>query len=95
MNLADLLPFILQNELDHIKREINGRYVSVIFDGTTHVYEAMVVVLRFLDDSKQHVTRLMLLAKSMTGEEVACQLLSSISAELGIGRNSVVAMMHD
>ena len=23
-NLADLLPLILQNELDHIKKEING-----------------------------------------------------------------------
>ena len=67
-NLTELLPFILQNELDCIKKEVNGRYVSVIFDGTTHVCEAMVVVLRFLNDNieiQQRVTRLMLLAKSM------------------------------
>lgn len=97
-NLADLLPFILQSELDHIKKEINGRYVSVIFDGTTHVCEAMVVVLRFLDDDmniQQRVTRLMLLAKSLTGQEVARQLISSISTELGIGGNLVIAMIHD
>ena len=97
-NLIDLLPFILQNELDCLKKDINGKYVSVIFDGTTHVCEAMVVVLRFLDKDlniQQRVSRLMLLAKSMSGEEVARQLITSISTELGIGGERVVAMMHD
>lgn len=97
-NLIDLLPFILQNELDRLKKDINGRYVSVVFDGTTHVCEAMVVVVRFLDKDlniQQRVSRLMLLAKSMTGEEIACQLITSISTELGIGSERVVAMMHD
>ena len=52
--------------------------MSVIFDGTTHVCEAMVVVIRFVDDqwqTKQRVAQLMLLAKSPTGEEVARQLI--------------------
>ena len=74
--------------------------MSVVFDGTTHVCEVMVVVLRFLnkDLNIQHrVSRLMLLAKSMTGEEVGSsrQLITSISTELGIGGERVVAMMHD
>ena len=62
-NLIDLLPFILQNELDCLKKNINGRCVSVVFDGTTHVCEAMVVVVRFLDKDLniQRVSRLMLL----------------------------------
>ena len=97
-NLIELLPFILQNELSRLKKDINGQYVSVVFDGTTHVCEAMVVVLRFLDKDlniQQRVSRLMLLAKSMTGEEVARQLISSISTELRIGGERVVAMMHD
>ena len=58
----------------------------------------MVVVLRFLNKDlniQQRVSRLMLLAKSMTGEEVASQLISSISTELGIGGERVVAMMYD
>ena len=58
------------------------------------------MVLRFLnkDLNIQHrVSRLMLLAKSMTGEEVGSsrQLITSISTELGIGGERVVAMMHD
>ena len=64
--------------------------MAVIFDGTTHVCEAMVVVLRYVDDDwkiKQLVCRLMLLAKSMTGEEVAHQLIATLSTELSIPAN--------
>ena len=54
-----------------------GKHVSIIFDGTTHVYEAMVVVIRYVRSDwsiKQSVCRLMLLAESMTGEEIARQI---------------------
>ena len=56
------------------------------------------MVLRFLDKGfniKQRVSRLILLAKSMSGEEVARKLITSISTELGIGGERVVAMIHD
>ena len=46
-NLRQLIPFIQQQEQIAIKREIEGKSMSVIFDGTTHVCEAMVVVLDF------------------------------------------------
>ena len=71
-----------------VKNDINGKCVSVIFDGTTHVCEAMVII-RFIDDEwciQQRVARLMLLAKSMVGEEVARQLIVCLSTELGITR---------
>lgn len=61
-----------------MRREMNGRNVSVIFDGTTHVCEATIIVLHFVEDDwciQQRVARLMLLAKSMTGEELARQLI--------------------
>ena len=70
-----------------VKNDINGKCVSVIFYGTTHVCEAMVIVIRFIDDEwciQQRVARLMLLAKSMVGEEVARQLVVCLSTELGI-----------
>ena len=44
---------------------------------------------------QQRVCRLMLLAKSMTGEEVARQLITAVSTELGIVSNLVVAVMRD
>lgn len=96
--LRQLIPFILDKEIQDIKRAIEGKSVAVIFDGTTHVCEAMVVVLRYVDDDwkiKQLVCRLMLLAKSMTGEEVAHQLIATLSTELSIPANYVVAFMRD
>ena len=56
-----------------------------ISDRTTHIAEAMVVVVRFVDDQwqlKQCVARLMLLAKSCTGEEVANQLIVCLFTKL-------------
>ena len=97
-NMRQLLPFVLAQEIARIKEAISGRPISIIFDGTTHVCEAMVIVVRYLTDDwviKQDVCRLMLLTKSMTGEEVARQIVSTISTEMGISHELVVGAMHD
>ena len=46
-HLRHLIPFILQ---DKISKDISGKYVAIIFDGTTHVSEAFVIVLRYIDN---------------------------------------------
>ena len=51
-HMSDLIPFILQEEQTRIKNEIEGKCVSVIFDGTTRLGEALAVVLRFVDEEK-------------------------------------------
>ena len=96
--LSDLIPFVLQNERDKLKKEIEGRDVSIVFDGTTHMGEAMAVVLRYVDSDwqiQQRLARLMLLAKSMTGEEVARDLIVVLSTSLAITPNRLVAAMRD
>ena len=58
----------------------------------------MAVVLRFVDSQwkiQQRLVRLMLLAKSMTGEEVARELIVVLSTGLGIGPNKLIAAMRD
>ena len=55
-------------------------------------------MLRYLDSDWQvqhRVCRLMLLSKSVTGEELARQLLTALSTELSIASSLVVAAMHD
>ena len=97
-NLRQPVPFILHEEMQKIKGEIDGRPVSIIFDGTTHVCEAMVIVLSFINEKwkiQQRVCRLMLLTKSMSGEEVACQLVTVLSTELGIPSSLVIAAARD
>ena len=95
--LRQLIPFILDKELSDPRQAIDGKSVSMIFDSTTYVCEAMVVVLRYMDDDwkiKQKVCRLMLLPKSMNGEELARQLITAISTELSIQSNLVVAFIR-
>ena len=75
-HLRQLVPFILKEEITNIKEEISSKPISIIFDGTTHAAEAFVVVLRFVDDDG--IGRLFLLAKSLTGEEVARLLVETV-----------------
>lgn len=44
-----LIPFIHQ-EVSHIGREQEGKKVSVIFNETTRLVEAKVIVLRFISE---------------------------------------------
>ena len=66
-------------EIEQIRREISGTPVSIIFDGTSRLGEALVIVLRFLDnwEIKQGLVQLQILVKSMTGEELAREKLVS------------------
>ena len=78
-HMANLLPFILNEEQDRMKQEIAGRDISVIFDGTTRLGEAIVILIRHVADDWNLVQRILqvrLLAKSMTGNEIARELIS-------------------
>lgn len=64
----------------------------------THVSEAMVIVVHYINqhwEIQQRVIRLMLLAKSLTGVEVARQLITCLSTELGISSDLLVTAMRD
>ena len=97
-NMTGLVPYIVTQEKADIKAKILGKSVSVIFDGTTRLGEATAIVVRFVDDSfviQQHLIRLQLLVKSMTGEEIARELINTLSAQYSIGSDLLVAAMHD
>jgi hypothetical protein len=78
---------------------MNGRDVAVIFDGTSRLGEALVVVLRFMDleswSPQRRLVRLQLLARSMCGDEIARELISILSTELGIRGGILLASMRD
>lgn len=96
-HLGELIPPILSEEHRKITEQISQRPVSLIYDGTTHVAEA-VVVLRFVDNRwtiQQGVVRLMLLAKSVNGEELAREMISILSTQLQIQHHLLVASMRD
>ena len=83
-HLRELIPVVHLEQQDNIRNSISDREISVIFDGTTHVAEATVIIVRYISDQWkicQKVARLMLVAQSMTGDEVARQLISTLSRE--------------
>ena len=47
-HMHDYVPFILKEEESRIHSEIDGQQLSVIFDGTSRLGEALAVVLRFV-----------------------------------------------
>ena len=58
----------------------------------------MLITLRFVDEDlciQQKVARLLLVAKSMTGEELGRELVLKLSTELGITDKRLLASIHD
>jgi len=91
--MNDLIPFVVKKQIQ-VKDEIRNKHVGVIFDETTHVCEAIAIVLRFISDLftvEQRLVRIQLFAKSLTEEEVARVL----STSLGITSHYVVTTMRD
>ena len=97
--MSDLIPFILSKEKRRLRDELNGKDVAVIFDGTSRLGEASAVLLRYIDVEswlpQQRLVRLQLLAKSMSGDEIARELISVLSTELGITGGKLLASMRD
>lgn len=77
-NLTKLIPFINQEEVNRVKEDIAGNQVALIYDGvaliydgTTHVAEALVIILRYVTgkwEIHQRVCHLKLLAKRLSGD---------------------------
>ena len=96
--MFDLIPFILNEEVAQIESEINGRFVGIVFDGTIHICEALAAVNRFISDSwviEQQLIGIQLLAKSLSGKEIACEVISLLSTKFGIGSIYLVSAMRD
>jgi len=59
LNLNQLVPFIHQQEQISVKNQINQQEISIIFDGTTHVCEALAILVRFVEkkwNNRRHVS---------------------------------------
>ena len=95
--MLDLVPFILNEEKARIRKEIEGKFIAVIFDGTSCLGEVLAVVLRFISEwtIQQHLVHLQFLVKSMNGEEILCELINILSVTLGIQSHLMLAAMRD
>ena len=46
--MYDLIPFVMVDEVKWIKAEIGLKKLSIIFDGTTRLGEALAIVVRYM-----------------------------------------------
>ena len=96
--MSDLVPFILSQEKGGLKRDLAGKCLSIIFDGTTRLGEIFVVVVRFVAPDwciYQKLIRVQMLAKSLCGEEIAREIIYVLSVEYGVMSQQILAVMHD
>ena len=97
-NMRQLIPFVRKEEEEIIKGELAGHNISVIFDGTTRLGEALAIVIRFVTadwEVKQRLVRLQLLAKSLKGEELAREIILILAQHYNVQNNSLCASMRD
>ena len=71
--------------------------MAVILDGSTRLGEVLAVIIRFSDNEwspKQVLVRLKALAKSLTGEQLAGELIDVLATQLQVPRAHVIAAMR-
>ena len=91
-NMRQLIPFVRKEEEEIIKGELAGHNISVIFDGTTRLGEALAIVVRFVTadwEVNQRLVRLQLLAKSLKGEELAREIIMVLAQHYNVQNNSL------
>ena len=68
-----------------------------MFDGTSRLGEVLAVVVRYIDgwEIQQRLVRLEFLTKSMSGEEVARELINILSVMLRVESHLLLATMRD
>ena len=77
-----------------MKSEIHGKFISLIFDGTSRLEEVLALVFRFLE-LVQYLVRLEFVQKSMTGEKVAREIINILAVSLEIQSHLLIAAMRD
>ena len=96
--MSDLIPFIHEQEVSTIAQEIQGKNISIIFDGTTRMGEALAIVVRFITDDfkiQQRLVRMQFLAKSVCGDELAREIISILQVSYKVSPTFLLGAMHD
>lgn len=98
-HMGSYVPFVLEGELDTIKEELKEHpYVSAIFDGSTYLGEALVIILRFVTadfEVCQRLVRVRILAKSLNGQQLAREIVTLLASELHYPPEKFIAVTRD
>jgi len=98
-HMKDIIPSVLAREQEKVKAELQEvKEVSVIFDGTARLGEALAIVVRYVQEDFKPTQRLVcleILAKPLKGAELAQRLMSNIAVKHNFRSDMVLAAMRD
>ena len=104
-NLGQYVSMALKQEIEQIKQELEmpgqvglTRDISVIFEGSTRQGEAIVIIVRFMDNDwniTQRLVRIKVCSKSVNANQLAQVLNQCLSVEYGVRANSLLVAMRD
>ena len=98
-HLRTYIHFIQEMEAAKVKAELaHHPPVSVIFDGSTHQGEALAVLVRFVYEEfeiVQRLVRLHVLAKSLSANELARDIITILCIGLQIPTSTIICASQD
>ena len=98
-HLASYIPFVLEVEREKLKEELKEKpFISVIFDGSMHLGEMLVVLVRFVDcnlEICQRLVRVHVLAKSLNAQQLAREIITTLSTDLQYPSDRMLGVVRD
>ena len=98
-HLSELIPSILEKEKEKVKGELqNVEEVSIIFDGTTRLGEALAVIVRFVQENvkpTQRLLQLQVVAKALNSKGLAQRLMCYVAVDHHFGPSMLLAAIRD
>ena len=96
--LSQLIPLVFAKEKDTVKSALFGQFLSIVFDGSSRLGKAVLVVVRYVDHNwkiRQVLARLAVLSKSLTGDQLIAELNDVISTTLQVRKHQIMAIIRD
>lgn len=97
-HLAQYIPKIESREFSLLKSEVRDNFLSIAFDGTTRLGEAVNITSRWMSSDFQLVKRLLRFTTTklhLKGPQLASLITRCICTELGMDPEKVVAFSRD
>ena len=92
--MRELIPFIPEEEYKSIAKELLGKDVSIIFDGTTRDEEALVMLIRYVHEweVKMRLMRFQLDRSSVNSDELARIIIEVLHRKLDVLQNNLMEL---
>ena len=97
-NLRQLVPKVEAREIETVMQDVDGQYLSLAFDGTTRLGEAVNVVGRFCSSDfviTRRLLRFVTLARHADAAAIAGLITNLVVGQLHIPFDRIVGWLHD